>query len=250
MSNAQEQTVFLRGNVKVEHNDVDGIHVQNTTTQKATITDAYGYFSIPVRLNDTLVFSAIQLQEKKFTITQTLLATKSIVVLMQEAENALDEVVVMPYNLSGDLSKDANNLKQDVVTSVSLGLPNAFMKKRTHEELQLEEADRGVMFIVTPIGFIINTHKLLNRISGRTAMLEKAVVNYDNDALIDELISYYPDDVLERDLKIPASDVHKFRYYCETDATFKTLMEEKDLLKIWNFLDDKSVTFLENNEVE
>lgn len=255
MSVAQEQTVFLQGNVKVENNDVDGIHVQNTTTNKATITDAYGYFSIPVRLNDTLVFSAIQLQKKEFPITQTLLDTKSIVVLMQEAENALDEVVVMPYNLSGDLSKDANNLKQEVVTAASLGLPNAYVKKKTQNERKLAEADgggwiKGVNGGLGGVGGAINLHKILNRVSGRTKMLKERVARDEKNVRINELAAYYPDDILIEKLKIPALRVQEFRYYCEVDAGFETLMETKDLLKIWNFLQVKSADFIKNNEVE
>jgi len=58
------QTRLLEGRVYANDNDVTGVVVQNTTTERATITDIDGYFSIPVSLNDTLVFSAVQLKRK------------------------------------------------------------------------------------------------------------------------------------------------------------------------------------------
>ena len=50
------QTFFshsLEGKVVSETKDVADVHVLNITTKKATITNAYGYFSIPIKLNDT-----------------------------------------------------------------------------------------------------------------------------------------------------------------------------------------------------
>ncbi len=43
----------------------------------------------------------------------------------EEFVNELDEVVVRPYNLSGDLNRDMQQMKTDpVVTASTLGLPN------------------------------------------------------------------------------------------------------------------------------
>ena len=81
---AQEDTVLFNGNVSIGANDVDGIHVRNKTANRVTITDAYGYFSIPVRLHDTLVFSAIHLKEKQIVINEILLKTNAVVVHLEE----------------------------------------------------------------------------------------------------------------------------------------------------------------------
>ena len=252
---AQDNRVSLQGNIRVESNDVDGIHVQNTTSNKATITDGYGFFSILVQLNDTLVFSAIQFKKKEFVITQSLLESKSIVVLMEEADNQLDEVVVMPYNLSGDLSKDADNLKDKVVTASTLGLPNAYVKKKTQNERKLAEADGGGWFNsvgggIGGVGGAVNLHKILNRVSGRTKMLKERVARDEKNELIAQLNSFYADTLITKKLKIPELRINEFFFYCEVDANFASLVQSKDVLTIWEFLEHKSKLFRENNDLD
>ena len=57
---AQEgETKILQGKVISADKDVVGVVVQNVTTADAVITDLEGNFSIRVRVNDTLLFSAV-----------------------------------------------------------------------------------------------------------------------------------------------------------------------------------------------
>jgi len=54
----------LQGRVTSTDKDVVGVVVQNITTEDAVITDLEGNFSIRVRVNDTLVFSAVHFLRK------------------------------------------------------------------------------------------------------------------------------------------------------------------------------------------
>lgn len=56
---------------------------------------------IPVRLNDTLVFSAVQFKRKEIVVTEEVLNTRLLFVPLQDVLTELQEVVVMPYNLTG-----------------------------------------------------------------------------------------------------------------------------------------------------
>src|SRR5690606_36809163 len=119
-------------------------HVLNTTTNKASITDVEGYFSIAVHLNDTLVFSAVQYQKKILVVSASILESKFISVALEEANIVLDEVVVTPYNLTGELGRDMGRLNVETsVTPASLGLPNAYVKVPTQAERRLFEATSG-----------------------------------------------------------------------------------------------------------
>ncbi|WP_029665089.1 carboxypeptidase-like regulatory domain-containing protein [Cellulophaga baltica] len=241
---AQDHQVTLEGNVQVVNSELAGIHVQNVSNKKATITDDYGFFALAVRLSDTVVFSSVQLKKKEIIITQAILESKRLLVALEEAENELQEVVVMPYNLSGDLTKDAHGLKQSVVSSSTLGLPNTHVVKMTYNERKLLEADRGTMIKVLPLGFAINTHKILNRISGRTNMLKDRIIREEKNNAVAQLLAYYPDSIISKNLKIPDLQLHEFVYFCEADENFDALLESENQLLVWEFLERKSKVFL------
>ncbi|MEX0274819.1 MAG: hypothetical protein AB3N16_10615, partial [Flavobacteriaceae bacterium] len=140
--------------------DVSAIHILNTSIKKATISDARGFFDIRASVGDTLIFSAIQFKRKEVVISEDMLESKMLLVPMEDALTELDEVVVTPYNLTGDMGRDANRLNiTPVVTATSLGLPNAYVRVPTQAERMLFEATSG--------GGLLPLNPILNGISGR-----------------------------------------------------------------------------------
>ena len=105
-----QRTKMLSGQVDCPEPDCAGINVLNKRSLQGTITDEWGRFSIPVRLGDTLVFSAVQFKVKQLKVEEYLLKTSFVRVPMEPFVNELDEVVVQPYNLSGSLGTDATQI--------------------------------------------------------------------------------------------------------------------------------------------
>ncbi|NNE75444.1 MAG: hypothetical protein HKN31_00020, partial [Pricia sp.] len=164
----QAQNYFsekLQGRVYSKDGDVAATHVLNTTTRRATITDNTGFFAIPAKLNDTLVFSAVQYKRKEIVVTLSVLESKLLLIPLEEALTELDEVVVTPYNLSGNISTDLKSLViEPVVTTSTLGLPNAYVMPITKAQRELHTATTG--------GGIVPLFPIINGISGRTKMLK------------------------------------------------------------------------------
>jgi hypothetical protein len=233
----------LEGKVQSADGDVAATHVLNTTTGKATITDIDGYFSIPVSLHDTVLFSAVQYKKKEIVITLSLLESKSVRITLEEALTELDEVIVRPYNLSGDLGLDAKSLQaKRVVTASTLGLPNAYVRVPTQSERQLYEATSG--------GGLIPLNPILNGISGRTKMLKQQVARDAKYARTDRVKAFYADSLFVKDLKIPLLKIDDFMYFCEVDPYFQTLVDTHDQLRIWEYMRKKSVAYRKNNELD
>ena len=242
---AQDEQVFLKGHISIENNDLDGIHVQNKTANKATITDVYGFFSISAQLNDTVVFSAIHLKEKTIVIDNAILKSAAIVVPLEAAENKLEEVVVMPYSLTGDLSEDIAKLELVVVTETTLELPNASAKIYTQADRQLYTA-RSWEYT----GNKIELDPIMNYFSGRTKMLNERVernLKYKRTAMVTDLVT---DSTFVNGLKIPKGHIMNFIFYCEADESFDALLLLKDHFKIWKFLLEKSVHYRAANDLE
>ncbi len=246
---AQDFSKTLEGKVYSEDGDVAATHVLNTTTKKAAITDINGFFSIAVRLNDTLVFSAVQYKRKEIVVNASILDSKFLSVPLEESNIALDEVIVMPYNLTGELGRDMRNMDVGpIVSATSLGLPNAHVKPLMQSERLLREASMGPLSIgmLTSIPF----NPIINAISGRTKMLKKRVARDVKYNKSQQLRTEFADSLFVLQLKIPMEKIDDFLYYCEVDANFNATVDSEDLFAIWDFIKQKSFVYRKNNAME
>ncbi|TMM56131.1 hypothetical protein FEE95_16010 [Maribacter algarum] len=233
----------LEGRVYSKDGDVAATTVQNISTNRATITDIDGFFQIAANLNDTLVFSAVQFKKKEIVISREILQQRILNVTMEDALTKLDEVVVTPYNLTGDITKDIDIIKTDaVVTSSTLGLPNAYVLPITQAERQLFEATSG--------SGLIPLNPILNGISGRTKMLKKRIARNKLYSRTERVKEFYADSLFRTDLKIPEEKIDDLLYFCEVDSDFQTVVDTHDRLKIWEFIRKKSIIYRENNDFD
>lgn len=243
----------LEGRVVSKSGDVAATHVQNKTTKRATITDVNGYFTIQATVNDTLIFSAVQFKKKEIVVTTDMLQSALIQIPLEDALTELDEVVVTPYNLSGDISKDLNILETEpVVTASTLGLPNAYVKKIPQSERLLQEAAGMQVTGITSgmgAGGSMSLNPIINGITGRTKMLKKRVKRDKKYERTQRVRAFYADSVFITDLKIPQQKIEDFMYFCEVDTTFQTIIDTHNHLKIWEYLRKQSLVYRENNEL-
>ena len=215
----------------------------NTSAKRATITDAEGFFSISAKLNDTILFSAVQFKRKTLVVSRAMLESSSIIVPLEEFINELDEVVVRPYSLSGDLSRDMNSLNTEkVYVASTLGLPNAYVKPITQAERKLNEATTG--------GGLVPLNPIMNAISGRTKYLKRVFASQEKYARTIRVREYYADSLFVKYLKIPENKIEDFMYFCEVDTDFSAVVDSHDKLKIWEFLKLRSTAYLNEGEEE
>jgi hypothetical protein len=246
------QTYFdtlLEGRIQSEEKGIADVHIMNTTAGRATISDEEGRFSIVVSLGDTLLFSAIQYKRKSLVISTSMLESSFVYISLEEFVNELDEVVVRPYNLSGDLEKDMQQLRiGQVISASTLGLPNADVKPMMQSERLLKEASMGPFSIgmITAVPF----NPIINAITGRTKMLKKRVARDKKYLLTEQVRNFYPDSIFVRRLGIPEDKIDDFMYYCEVDENFEEVVATQDQIRILRLLLAKSATYRENNNLD
>ncbi|MDX1315622.1 MAG: hypothetical protein R3356_08975, partial [Eudoraea sp.] len=176
-------------------------------------------------------------------ISSEIMESQSLVVYMEDRVNLLDEVILRPYNLSGDLSRDMQNAKKEkVYVASTLGLPNAYVKPKTLAERRLFEA-------VTGSG-LVPLNPIINGISGRTKYLKKVLATERKYARTQRVRAFYPDSVYVSELRIPINKIPDFMYFCEVDVQFSAVVDSRDKLKIWEFLKMKSAEYRTNNDLE
>ncbi|MFS4449149.1 hypothetical protein [Maribacter sp. 2307UL18-2] len=259
----QEITTALEGRVRSLRNDVSNILIVNLNSKESTITDSLGQFTIEVRLKDTLQITAVQYVTSKITITDAIFAKNSVVITLLENVINLKEVTVTPYNLTGKIDLDIERLGlEPTVTSSSLGLPNADIEVMSQSERLLLEADRGKYVrlgtmddhgkLIQILGYatisvIINSHKIMNRASGRTKSLEERVARDEQMTMEKEIITKFSKQTIVETFDIPLTHVDGFLTYCMSQTDFLAVAQQENSIEIWEYLKARSIEFKETN---
>ncbi|SMO88834.1 CarboxypepD_reg-like domain-containing protein [Flavobacterium nitrogenifigens] len=215
---------LLTGKVQEQSTSVEGVNIINNATQAATVSDSDGSFSIAVREGDVLVFSAVNLDPVKHRITSEDITTGFLVVKMTAKEVQLKEVVV---------NENAN------ITAENLGIIPYGQKKYTPAERKVYTATST------------SIDKLLNKISGRTAMLKKEVNVEKKEALFRKLEYLFEENYYTNRLKIPVDDIKGFQLFCVDDTEFAVSLNTKNKTMSMFLITDlarKYLTILENEK--
>lgn len=241
--NAQRKD--LKGQL-IADDEVEGLHIQNRTAAKYTISNEDGSFVIPAKATDTLIISGVKYQTQELIITQSNVDLGNFSVVLIENLNELDEVRVGKI-LTGSLESDLEN--SDAKTEINfydLGIPGYKGKPLTQNERKLHDADAGPMGYIG-LGAGVNLHKLLNKISGRTKKL-KAIVALDNEEkCISRLRREYEKTIFRTDT-LAENLKNEYFYFCQEDEGFKALCEENNDLKAIEFLQRKLKAYNKNRE--
>jgi len=135
------ERVEIEGRVVVDRNDLEGITVYNSSSNKGTVTDKEGGFTIKVALNDRLQFAALQFENFEVNITQDVLDSKILTVFLVEQVNKLDEVIILPHDLSGNLAIDTKSvaLFNPNLDALYFGLANLDKMEFENQHLEVVE---------------------------------------------------------------------------------------------------------------
>lgn len=239
LSNAQNFSKDLQGKIKSESMELSDVHVVNITSKKATITDQHGDFKILVKLNDTLWFSSIQHEKSHLVVTNMVLETEKVIVNLKETLTVLEEVVIPSHKLSGNLDTDIKSMKfEPVISALTVGLPNADVKT-------LSVNERRLFYAMTEQGL----HRLIDEMTGHNKRLRKMVFLDEEKLRLQTLKSFYPDSFYSKHLKIPSERIYDFIYFCAEDSIFNSTIESHNKLKIWEFLEKRSLIYRESNDL-
>ena len=204
----------LNGKVTADVSILEGIYVINKQTEKASITDQEGYFSIQAAVGDTLLFSAAQFKETTLFLSQGDVEQAMLYVKVTPIINQLREVIV-----------------RNGINATSLGIIPRGQKIYTPAERKLytasdlnASANAGSM-----MGGSVSADPLLNWISGRTKMLKKEVAVEKKESYLRQLENMFSDDYFISKLKIPSEYVKGFGYYSVENEQFVTVLKSKNV---------------------
>jgi hypothetical protein len=219
----------LNGKVTADYNDLEGIYIVNLKTERATLTERGGYFSITASVGDTLMFSAVQFKGLKVALKESDFEKELLFVKLETLVRSLDEVRINEY-------KNIN--------AVSLGIISPNTKHYTPAERKLYTATGGGKNQYG-LNTKISGDAILNAISGRTAMLKKEVEVEKKETLMEKISDYYDEKYFTETLKIPQDYVKGFLFYIVEDQKFVEAVNSKNKTMATFIMNELAVKYKE-----
>lgn len=234
---AQQQT--LQG-IITNTADVEGIHILNTSSHLNTIADKNGNFSIRVKKNDTLLFSSVTFIPEKIVVTEAIYEKGIITVQLEPMVNELSEVVLGP-NLSGNLAKDAKDIKTNKsIDFDDVGIPG----------FKGEPKERIVPVAVAFFPTNVNLEAVYKYLSGYYKNLKKQRKWEAQNTSVAKIIAFYTEGFFTENYKIPQNRLYDFLLFCEETSDIQGNFRNEHYALVLNTFEEKSKVYLDRLEKE
>lgn len=224
--------VKMKGMVRANSHDLEGIYVINLKTEQSTITGKEGVFFIDAAPGETLLFSAIHLKELRVELTQNDFKKEQFEVKMELRINQLNEVLIKRY---------------DYINAVSLGISPSGIKHLTQAERHLKTATglNPTASAGSMAGGSVGLDPLLNLISGRTAMLKKELEVEKKLSYMQLIDNMFDERYFLISLKIPPEYIKGFKFYAVDNVGFTNVLKQKNKTTIDFLLGELAIKYLE-----
>lgn len=222
---------LLMGKVVYKNIPVANEYVINSTTEKATITNEEGEFSIEVMLGDELVFTAVNFQYKLVKISSEILDNNRLVVTVNEKVTELDEVVITPDDPERFLKVKNEEFK---------GFEYEIDRESEVDNVAMSDLDQGMQ---NGINFV-NIFRALFK--------SKEIAPEEGPKLkVSQVLrQVYDDQFFVSDLNIPQDKIDAFLFYCDDQMPATTLLKKENEFQLIDSLVNHSKTFLASLDEE
>ncbi|MCK8481254.1 carboxypeptidase-like regulatory domain-containing protein [Psychroserpens algicola] len=245
------QRVEVNGKIIVEGNDVEGITVFNTSSNKGVITNENGEFTLEVALNDFIEIRALQYQNFDLQVSQAIIDSKRMRIFLIEEINKLDEILVLTKGLSGELKTDVATVKtfNPKLDALYFGikkldeyefsddLRSEVNNDAMHSQSQTMVNGLNVVNVVDQLLIPLFRSKVKDKESKGIPNVPVSAVKY-----------YFGSEFIIDNFNIPEHRVEEFIQYVEDDKTFDfALLNYGNELEFLELLNKKSKAFLKVN---
>jgi hypothetical protein len=189
---SQESRIKITGKVRSDSLVVEGAHVINLTSKVGTVSDALGKFKIPVKLNDTILFSDIEFKNIQVIVNEVNIYEKYLEIDFQVNINELDEIII------------ANNM------AGLLGLPNSDKDPLSQAERKTNYYKKGGA--ITKLQGLLSGEAKKRRLLQRLSEEDEKTRAYQIQIL--KIREYFKDELFINSLKIPEEDINNFISHC------------------------------------
>ncbi len=241
--------IEISGKIVVNSEDLENVTVYNTSSNRGTLTDEFGKFKIEVALFDILEIRALQFQEFTVTIDKNIIVSKKATIFLVERINKLNEIVILPYDLTGNLITDMESVQtfNPDLDAIYFGIGDisAYEFPEDNKSQVDNIAARGPenhiryqMDGVALIGMLLKPLFKSNKDKKEKEMEDVAKIPTTG------LRDYYSAHYLMDNFKIPENKVDDFVLYVESHGLEYELLKKGKEMEFLEFLNQKSTEFL------
>ena len=250
----------LRGIVVVDSFDVENITVRNISSNVGSKTDIDGKFSIRARATDTLFFESPSFISQKYILTQKDFWKEELEIRLHVKITELDELVITPYTLSGNLIEDTKRIQvygdgfavidakkimhyEDDVRSgapINSALPSVFAPNGSNFNFLAMAAGLVSLFIKPS----------LSKSHSKRVYEERRIKNLQSKSYSDHLFERFSHNFFVETLKIKNEDIPLFMSFSELNVyELSPLLKPENELKLIEYLIKKASEFnLQNSK--
>lgn len=246
---AQEvNRIPVQGKIHVpQGEDSEGIGVYNFSAQKGVITDENGEFIISVAENDRLQIYALQYQPFTAVVDEGVVERKKLNIYLNPAVTQLEEVIVRPYDLSGNIRADVKKI------------PTFYVDRNwdlSYEAMEFEydfRVDRQTEIEGVESARALNLHYLQNgvdviNIMGGVANLlfpdsgrkSKRKRPDDSSLISNNLQQRFSREFVADNFDIPKENATDFLYFVQDYGFDEELLKRENELQLMQFLEEQS----------
>lgn len=244
------QRFNVEGRIIVESSELAGITVFNASANKGTITDDKGEFTLAVRLNDVIEVSALQFQNISFKVNEAIMGSKRMKVFLIVEINKLDEIILLPEKLTGDLTTDMEVSKP---FSPKLDALYYGIKHKDEFEFANDYSTKTVNSAINGAYLpMVNGLNVINVVDQLLLPLFRSKVKNKKEKGIPEVpieaVKYYfGSEFLVDNFDIPEHRVEEFIHYVQRNNFDFSLLNAGKEMAFLELLNAKSIAFLKGN---
>jgi hypothetical protein len=244
------ERIAINGKIIVQSEDKEGVAVYNTSSNKGTATDKDGYFKISVSVNDVVQFGALQFQDFTVVISEKIINSRRLTVILVEEVNKLDEVVLLPFDLTGNFNTDLENVRTYNVSldDVYFGLDHiddfefSADYKTEAKNVAFNEYNPSVenmLNVVNIAGFLLKQVVGVDLGKSKTGK-EKQL----NKTPFKQALDAYSINYIHSNFDIPLDQVEAFIDYVEKEGVEEGLFEKNKEMQLLERVSQLSQSFL------
>lgn len=237
-----DNRVFVAGEVIVPlDGEASQIEVMNQNSEKGTVTNEYGQFGISVKEGDRLRFRALQYQNFTVIIDENIVKNKKVTIKINDKINTLEEVIVKPYDLEGNIEVDAKKTNPQYYEAPGGG-SESILNEYEGEQPNIRSQTINEN-ITTEQRFIkngLNIANIFRAILASKEVTEDHKLPEDVDVMVRKM---YEDSFFIENLNIEKDKINRFIFYVEEEGLQKNMLQKGNELELIEFLVKKSKEF-------
>jgi hypothetical protein len=225
--------------------DIENVNVYNISSQLGTASNKDGEFTLEVAENDRIQITALQFQSFTVIVDKGVIDKKRMAIYLNPAVNQLEEVIVRPYDLSGNIIADLNRIKTSTLnpgwdtsyTTLEFGYEFSDDQYSSIDGNKAEEAfyngqkQAGLNFV--GMGNLLFSKK---RKTETSKIANKEVI-------IRALRQRFSNAYISEEFNIKDKNVNDFIYFLEESGIDQNLLLAKNELLLLDFLNRQSTLY-------